>query len=226
MLTAVMAALVTVAALAAVIVLRMQRDQAEGVRGAAPPSSSPADAAAACGDRPCEVLTSVPVGSTTVELLADAAGRNGRLRFLADGGTSVQETALAGMGVRLTQRSLSCAKGTTSACLVRGGHDGGVVGEVFVARGGGWEPVEQPYFSSAAFLDLVQVTGNGNAEVAVAQMPDCAGSAAECAGAPIVVEVFGLDGTSEGCTPPYGALTQLPGWPDVDLTDGDLQTCG
>lgn len=225
--TAVVAAVVTVAALAAVAVLRIQRGSATDGPGSAPASASAAsDAAVSCGSRPCGVLTSVPVGGTTVELLADADGRNGRLRVLADGSATVVETALAGMGVRLTQRSLVCAKGPTSACLVRGGHDGGMVGEVFVDRGAAWEAAERPYISSAGYLDLMQVSGDEAPEVAVAQQPDCTGSGPACAGFPIVVELFALNGSSGGCTPPYGALTQLPGWPDVQLRSADLQRCG
>lgn len=224
--TAVVAALVTAAALVTVVVLRIERDEAAAGPSAAPPTSSSADAAAICGKRPCEVLTSVPVGSTTVELLADSNGRNGRLRILAGETPSVLDTALAGMGVRLTQKSLSCTKGPTSGCLLRGGYDGGVVAEVFQSRGDAWQAAERPYFSTAGYLDMMQITGDGAPEVAVGQTPDCTGSAAECAGTPIVVEVYGLDGSSKGCTFPYGALTQLPGWPDVALDDSDLQECG
>lgn len=223
--TAVVAALVTVAALATVTVLRVQRDAANAGPGGTPGPTTTSDAASTCGNRPCEVLTSVPVGATTVELLADTDGRNGRLRVRGSGSTSVLETALAGMRVRLTQKSLVCAKGPTSACLVSGAHNGGVVGEVFVARGRSWQPVERPYFSAAAYVDLMQVTGDNAPEVLVAQHQDCTGSAAECAGAPIVLEVFALDGSSEGCTLQYGALTQLPGWPNVYLRDAELQPC-
>lgn len=223
--TAVVAALVTVLALGAVALVRFEREKASENAATTPPSASETDAAAACGSAPCGVLTSLPIGGSTVELLADAEGRNGRLRILGPGSDSVLETALASMGVRLTQRSLACSEGPTSACLVRGGHQGGVVGEVFVSREGKWDPVERPYFSSAGYLDLLQVSGDGSPEVGVAEHPDCAGSAGDCAGAAMAVRVFGLDGTSSGCSPPYGALTQLPGWPDVELDEADLRDC-
>lgn len=223
--TAVAAALVTVLALGAVALVRFEREKASENAANTPPPTSETDAAAACGSSPCGVLTSLPVGGSTVELLADAAGKNGRLRILGPGSDAVIETALASMGVRLTQRSLACTQGPTSACLVRGGHQGGVVGEVFVARDDNWEPAERPYFSSAGYLDLLQVGGDGSPEVGVAEHPGCAGSAVECAGAAIAVQVFALNGTSAGCTPAYGALTQLPGWPDVELAEADLHEC-
>lgn len=223
--TAVAAALVSVAALVTVTVLRVQRGTAGDEPKLSAPTTTTPDAAATCGDRPCEVLTSVPVGGMTVELLADISGRNGRLRVLGHEEPTVLETALAGMGVKLTQKSLVCFKGPASACVVRGGHDGGMVGEVFVSRGKQWQAAAKPYFSTAGYLDLVQVVGNKSAEVAVAEQPGCDGPAAQCAGSPIVVRVFGLDGDTAGCTPQYASLTQLPGWPDVELTEPLLQKC-
>lgn len=223
--TAIVAALVTAGALVSVYILRIQRGATVDEIAATPTTTTTTDSAATCGTRPCEVLTSVPVGGTTVELLADASGLQGRLRVLGPGSTTVLETALAGMGVKLTQRSLSCRKGRTSVCLVSGGHDGGMAGEVFVAHRNDWQPADLSYFSSVGYLDLIQVSGDSSAEIAVAQQPRCGASAAECAGLPIIVEVFQLDGSTVGCTPEYAALTQLPGWPDVELTDAQLQPC-
>lgn len=217
--TTVVATLVAVSAFGAVFVLRTQRDDAASAAG--PPAPTTTDAAATCGNRPCEVLTSLPVGRTTVELLADADGGNGRLRILESSPT-VLETALAPMDVTLTQRSLSCQSGPRSGCVVRGGHNGGVVGEVFVNRGGHWRSVERPYFSTAGYLDLVHVAGDYSPEILVAQH-DCA-QGRSCSG-PVVVEVFGLDGSSVGCTRPYDTLSQLPGWPEVDVDHGDLVDC-
>lgn len=220
---AAIAALVTVVALAAVVALRIERNRAEAGANGTLFGSGDADAAAVCGDGPCGVLTSLPVAGATVELLADADGAHGRIRVIEPGSDIVIETALAAMGVRLTQRSLVCTTAPTSACLVRGNHDGGVVGEVFVDRDN-WQPAERPYFSSAGLLDLVQVAGDASAEILVAQ-EDCGGFTEECQSAPVLIEVFALDGKSMGCTRSYGALRDLPGWPDVQLGPEQLSRC-
>lgn len=217
--TAVLAVLVTVGALVTVMVLRSQRD-AQGIGpDRTPTPTTSTDAAEICGTRRCEVLTSAPLGLTTVQLLADVNGRNGRLRVLRGASSTVLEMAAAEMG--LTQQSLVCAKGPISACLVSGAYQGGVAGEVFVDGERGWE-FPEPHLSTAGYVDLMQVTGDETPDVVVATQPDCDGSAAECAGAPIVLEVFALDGKSLGCTQPYAALTQLP----VQLDGVALQQCG
>ncbi|MGH3520656.1 MAG: hypothetical protein ACRDQ7_25445 [Haloechinothrix sp.] len=221
--TAAIAALVTVVAFAAVVALRIERERAGALGNGALFGPTDTDAASVCGDSPCGVLTSLPIGGTTVELLADAAGAHGRVRVREPDSDIVIETALAAMGVRLGQQSLVCAPAATSACLVRGDHDGGVVGEVFVARDN-WQPAERPYFSSGGYLDLVDIAGDDSAEIVVAK-EDCIGTAEECAGAPIVVEVFALDGKSLGCTEAYRGLDQLPGWPEVAPATADLGAC-
>lgn len=225
-LTVVVALLVTAAALATVLALRGDRDASGDGTGGGPPATSAAPAAATCGDSPCGVLTSLPLGSTTVELLADEHGENSRLRILGTGSETVLETAIGEMGIRVTQRSLVCQDGPTAACLVRGGRAGGVIGEVFVDTSGKWEPAERPYVSNAGYLDLLHIADDRSPELGIAHHPDCEGSADDCASAVVVVEVFGLDGASLGCTQRYGSLAQLPGWPDVDLTDDDLRPCG
>ncbi|MGH3451393.1 MAG: hypothetical protein ACRDQW_11855 [Haloechinothrix sp.] len=222
--TAVIAALVTVVALAAVVALRIERERADAEGNGALFGPADDDAASACGDSPCGVLTSVPLGSTTVELLADADGGHGRVRVREPESDIVIETALAAMGVRLSQNSLVCSLPETRVCLVRGRHDGGVVGEVFVGRDN-WQPAERPYFSSGGYIDLVNVSGDDSPEIVVAK-EDCGSVAEECADAPIVVEVFALDGKSVGCTQPYGSLRELPGWPTVELAEGDMRGCG
>lgn len=223
--TALLAVLVAVGALVTVWVLRSQRDPQGAGPDTMPAPTTSTDAAEICGESPCEVLTSTPLGLTTVQLLADVNGLNGRLRVLRSGSSTVLEMALAGEGVRLDQRSLVCAKGPTSACLVSGAHRGGVAGEVFVDGERGWEspPLQ---LSPAGYVDLMQVTGDKTPDVVVATQPDCDGTAAECAGTPVVLEVFGLDGESLGCTQPYAALAQLPGWPAVQLNGIALQPCG
>lgn len=221
--TAAVAALVTVVALAAVLALRIERERAEAGLDSALFGSAEGDAASVCGEDPCGVLTSLRVGDATVELLADADGEHGRVRVLQDGSDIVIETALAAMGVRLTQKSLVCVDATKSACLVRGGYDGGVVGEVFVERDN-WQPAERPYFSSAAVLDLDNVADDDSAEIVVAQ-EDCVDYAEDCAGAPVFVEVFALDGRSLGCTERHRTVRELPGWPEVHIHDDTLGRC-
>ncbi|MQA61705.1 MAG: hypothetical protein GEU86_09455 [Actinophytocola sp.] len=224
-LTVVVALLATAAALATVVALRSERDTSGDEIATEPNATSAAPPAATCGGSPCGVLTSLPVGSATVELLADEHGENSRLRILGTGSETVLETALSEMGVRVTQRSLVCQDGPTAACLVRGGRAGGVIGEVFADTDGKWEPAERPYVSNAGFVDLLHVAADRSPEIGIAHHPDCEGSADDCTSAVVVVEVFGLDGVSLGCTPWYGSLTQLPGWPDVSLTDDDLRRC-
>lgn len=221
--TAVVSALVTVVVVAAAFALRVERERAEAGPLGALFGGADADAAALCGADPCGVLTSLPAGPATVELLADAEGDHGRVRVGEGGSDTVIETALAAMGVRLTQRSLVCVAAPTRACLIRGAHDGGVVGEVFVARES-WQPADRPYFSSAGLLELTDVIGDASAEVVVA-VEDCEGRADECSGAPVYLEVFALDGRSLGCGPRVAALRKLPGWPDVRLDAAALAPC-
>lgn len=220
--TALVAALVAVIAFVAVAVLRFQRSDADAADRVGPPVRSNRDAAATCGSRPCEVLTSLPVGRTTVELLSDVDGRSGRLRVRGPHSEVVLETALAGMNVKVTQRSLVCIAGPASACLVRGRHENGVAGEVFVGRNGSWTSADQPYFSDAGYIDLLDVTGDKSPEIGVARQ-HCAHDSG--CGGPVVVEVYGLDGDPIGCTRDYSSLTQLPGWPDVELHRSDLHKC-
>lgn len=220
--TALVAGLVAVVAFVAVAVMRIQRSDADAADRVGPPVRSDHDAAATCGKRPCEVLTSVPVGRTTVELLADVDGQNGRLRVRGQQSEVVLETALAGMDVKVTQRSLVCIQGPSSACLVRGRHSGGVAGEVFVGHNGSWTSAEQPYFSDAGYIDLLDVTGDKSPEIGVARQ-HC-GHGSQCGG-PVVVEVYGLNGVSIGCTTEYSSLTLLPEWPDVELHRADLRKC-
>jgi hypothetical protein len=219
--TAVVAALVTVAAVAAAAALRLERD--EGRDGAdAAAEAEQAEPTPMCGDKPCGVLTSVPVGDTTIELLADIDGNSGRLRVLGPESSSVLDTALATMDVMLTQRSLVCHH---DACLVRGGHEGGMVGEVFVARDGAWQAEQRPHYSDAGYLDLIQVAADSSPEVGVAHHAECEGTADQCAGEPVVVEVLTLDGESLGCSQARQSLQQLAGWPDVDLDEDELASC-
>lgn len=223
--TAVVALVVTMLALASAVVLRIQRDTANAAGHVGPPAAAAGSGELTCGDAPCGVLTSLPVGDVTVELLAGDGGEHGTVRVLAPGSDIVLETALADLGVTLTQRSLVCTEGDTSACLVRGDRDDAVVGEVFVARDDKWEAVERPYVSNAGYLDLVPA-GQDSPEIVLATYPNCTGNADDCAGASVALRIFALDGTSRGCTRSYRELSRLPDWPDVNLADDALRPCG
>lgn len=222
--TAVVAFVVAVVALASAVVLRVQRD-AVAAAGLGPPAAAAGAGDLTCGDAPCGVLTSLPVGDATVELLAGDGGEHATLRVLTPESDIVLETALADLGAQLTQQSLVCTEGDEGACLVRGDRDDAVVGEVFVAHGDKWEAVERPYVSNAGYLDLVPAADSGSPDVVLATYPNCTGDAEDCAGAAVALRVFALDGTSRGCTRSYRSLDRLPDWPDVDLADDALRPC-
>lgn len=223
--TAAMAAIVALLAFGAVVALRVQRGVAIDWPDLLPPVRD-RNVAANCGTQPCEVLTSLPVGAVTVELLADAEGRNGRLRVRGQDEDTVLETAVAAVDVRLTQRSLLCMRGPRSACIVKGSRaEGDLAGEVFFSDGDRWLAADLRFYSSAGYLDLLQVTGDGAPEIGVAVLPDCPGAPAACADDTVMVEVYALDGASLGCTLRFAGLRFLPGWPDVQLTEGDLTRC-
>lgn len=217
--TAAGATVVALAALVAVVLLRAERNSDPADLGSASAGRLDLDAAASCGDQPCEVLTSLPVGESTVELLTDVQGKHGKLRIFGPDGSTVITTALGPMGVRLEQTSLTCAAASTSACLVYGDHRHGYAGQLFVAGDDGWRAVEESYFSEGRYLEVAQVTGDDEPELLVA---NCA---RECSAGAVVLEVFTLDGELAGCTDEYGGLRQLPGWPDVVLSDVDLHSC-
>ncbi|GAA5128074.1 hypothetical protein [Haloechinothrix salitolerans] len=224
--TAVVALVVTVLVLASAVLLRLQRDPMNAAGQLGPPAAAAGSADLTCGESPCGVLTSLPVGEVTVELLAGDGGEHGIVRVLAPGSDIVLETALADLGAELTQRSLVCTEGDTTACLVRGARDDAVVGEVFVARDDKWEAVERPYVSNAGYLDLVPTTGHDSPGIVLATYPNCTGSADDCDGAAVALRIFALDGTSRGCTKGYPTLSDLPDWPDINVNGGELRSCG
>lgn len=215
--TVLVAALVAVVALGAVLLMRVQADRAEADRSV-PEGQVAVDAAARCGDQPCEVLTSLPVHGETVELLTDVQGKHGKLRIFGGGTSTVIETAFGPLGVRLDQSSLACVAASTSACLVFGEERDGVAGQLVINRGEGWRAVEEPYFSDAGYVGLAQVSDDDAAELLVLKC------VRECA-AGVLVEVYALDGSGTGCTVTYGSKDQVPGWPDVKVAEDDLRPC-
>ncbi|NIH85497.1 hypothetical protein [Amycolatopsis granulosa] len=204
------AVLTAVVALSALVTVRLLR--ADG-SGAAPPAaaagSSAVIAGADCGDGPCQVVSQTSVHGEQVELLAGPGG--GNVRFQA--GASVLEVAVSELGGRLDANSLTCATAAVSACLVQARQESATIAELVVERGGTWRPVGKPYYSSAGVVRLTDVSGDDAPEVVVVQT------------APVLARVFALDGSALGCTRRYTSVSQVPGWPEVQLAPGDLRAC-
>lgn len=174
---------------------------------------------------PCEVLSTVPVGDITVELVADYGQVSGRLRIGGAGVSKVIEATITSMGATLTKDSLQCVASTLSACLLRGQIGDGTVGQVAVGRSGKWSELAQLFESEAGYLALADITeADPGAEVLVAQH-DCDQTVADCTTTPVYVEVYNLRGQQLGCTRDYAALDSLPGWPTVKLTSTALKPC-
>jgi hypothetical protein len=205
--TAVLAALVTVAALAGVASLRL-RDDSSRIDAAAPPVP-PQTATVDCGDGPCRTLASQDVGRQQVDLLADDQGGNGRF---SSGGEVVQ-TSITELGARVDASSLSCVAASTSACLVSAPLGSGRIGELLVARDGDWSSVDKPYYSAAGAIVLGNVTGTDAPEVTVVES------------SPVLARVYALDGSVVGCTRKYSYPSQIRGWPTVKLLASDLRAC-
>ncbi|RSD22026.1 hypothetical protein [Amycolatopsis eburnea] len=229
LLTAVLAAVVTLGAIGAVFALR---PRPEAPSGAAEPAAAPVAPAVTCGGGPCRQLAAVAVGGTPVVLLTDSSGGSARLRVGPEPGT-VFELAIAQLGVRLDQDSLRCVDGAAPACLVRGdvgddSEDGtAAYGELLVGSGGVWRDPGKPYYADAGTLSLYDVTADGRADVIVVRH-DCPGAASgtpKCEASPVLGEVYDLAGKSVGCTRRYTAPSDLRGWPDIRLTRADLRPC-
>ncbi|MGW5722616.1 hypothetical protein ACWEVP_41045 [Amycolatopsis sp. NPDC003865] len=226
LLTAVLAAMVTLGAIGTVFLLR---PRPEAPSGAAEPAAAPVTAVATCGGGPCRQLAAVTVGGTPVVLLADAAGGSARVRVGTEPGT-VFELSIAQLGVRLDQNSLRCIDGAAPTCLVRGdvGDEGkAAYGELLVASGGVWRAPGKPYFADAGTLSLYDVTADGRPDVIVVRH-DCRGAdsgTAQCDAAPVLGQVYDVSGKPVGCTRRYTSPSDLRGWPDIRLTRADLRTC-
>lgn len=224
--TALVAVLVTVAAMGSVLVLRVRADRsaAAAVGDSAVSNVMPSTQ---CGNGPCQVLSALDVKGTRVELLADGDGGNGRFRVGGGASQLEVETAITALGVRLNQDSLRCVAATTAACVVRGPHSGGMAAEVLVARADTWRASESSYFSDAGAVVLGNVLGDDSPEVIVVRH-DCTAnqsSSGRCPSAPVLAEVFDLAGQQLGCTRRYTSPGQLRGWPEVRLVQADLRHC-
>lgn len=220
--TALLATVVTAGALVTAVWLRQEAAQ--------PPGAAPTTVSApgsGCGDGPCTQIAATTANGEQVELLVDSAGA-GRIRFGEGDAATVQETALSNLGVELNGSSLSCTDGAVAACLVRGPHEDGLVGEVFVGSDGSWASAGRPYLSDADGIVLDDVTGGDPqaAEIVVVRH-DCSrtGNTGACQQAPVLAEVYDLDGRSLGCTRTYRSPSRLPGWPEVRLSANALRDC-
>ncbi|WP_253860002.1 hypothetical protein [Prauserella alba] len=222
LLTVALAAVVVVASLVAAVLLR-QGDDDEVADGLSMPTPTAADG---CAGGPCRVVASASVNGMTVELLAAERGSAGRLRAGGPASSSVAEVAIGTMGVPLNQDSLRCEESATPVCLVRGPHDGGMVGELHVWRGDSWRSDQRPYFSDAGSVTLDDVDGDDVPEVVVVSH-DCSDvdSVAACREAPVLAEVFDLAGGTVGCTGTYGSPGSMRGWPEVDVESYELMAC-
>ncbi|MDT7798591.1 MAG: hypothetical protein QOI78_2024 [Actinomycetota bacterium] len=227
LLTAVLAAVVTLGAIGAVFLLRPRPDVP--VDTVTEPGAASAIPAVTCGGGPCRQLAAMTVGGTPVVLLTDASGGAGQVRVGPEPGT-VFDLSIAQLGARLDANSLTCIDGASPTCLIRGdlGDEGtGAYGELLVEGGGVWRDPGKPYFADAGTLSLYDVTADGRPDVIVVRH-DCPGAAsgtAKCQAAPVLGEVYDLAGNSLGCTRRVTAPSDLRGWPDVRLTRADLRAC-
>lgn len=225
-LTTLVSALVAAGALAASATLR---DRGETTAGSETTTTGTRTTSGAgidgCLVEPCTVLATVPVGGTTVELVADKGGTSGRLRIGGAGSSDVIEATITSMGAILGQDSLQCVPSTLSSCLLRGLSDQGVVGQVVVGRARKWAELAQPFQSDAGYLVLADVTADPGAEVLVAQHRCDRATVPDCSATPVYVRVYNLRGQEMGCTRNYNRLESLPGWPTVTLKSTDLKPC-
>jgi len=209
---------------AALLAANQLGDRAEST----PDTSSPPSSAVGpdgCLVRPCTVLASAQVAGTTIELVADRGAQSGRLRIGGPTSSDVIEVTITEMGVTLTADSLQCVASALSACVVRGGYDGGTAGQVVAGRSGKWSALAKPFVSDAGYLALTQVTPDPGPEV-VAVQHDCdRATQPSCEGRPVFAQVFTMGSAEAGCTQDFGALESLPGYPQVTFTRDDLTPC-
>ncbi|WP_409466769.1 hypothetical protein [Amycolatopsis sp. GA6-003] len=226
LLTAVLAAVATAAALVVAVVLRPKPDGAVTMAPREPAAAPVEGSASTCGNGPCRQLAAVSVGGTPVVLLADAAGGSGRVQVGKEPGTEF-ELAITNLGAKLTKTSLRCIDGSTAACLVRGDAAGGSYGELLTESGGVWRDYGKPYFSDAGSLSLYDVSQDGRPDVIVVrhECPQAVSGSPRCQAAPVVAEVYELDGEVMGCTSTVTSPSNFRGWPDVELRKSQLRRC-
>lgn len=152
-------------------------------------------------------MVATVMGSTKIELIADAGDQSGRLRIGED---RLIESTITTRGAKLTVKSLQCTVGTLSACMIRGEVDGNIIGEVVVGRSGKWNATAPRYIATGGYLSLANVLGDGAPEVVAVQRGYFA-------------QVFTLDGNEVGCTAIVTKPDKLPGWPTVHPAESQLR---
>ena len=211
--TVVLAVLVTAGALGSAGAIRWRAE-----RSTSTPTTStkpPVVGVSGCLVEPCQVVARTTVGGTSVELVADAGARSGRLRVGGLTSGSVIEATITDQGVTLTKDSLQCIAGGPAACLIKGEHDGGIAGQVVVGRSDKWSLTEDTYISDAGYLTLANINGDSAPEILAAQR----------AGTAIFMQAFTIAGNVIGCTKDYPKLDKLPGFGNLKLTEAQLGPC-
>jgi hypothetical protein len=226
--TTVVCTLVALGALVAAAVLRHERGNPAADDGTttSPATTTSGAGADGCLASPCLVVGPVPIGGTTVQLVADAGGRSGRLQIGGGGASDVIEVTITKLGAVLGPDSLDCVGGTQSVCVVRGATGDGMFGQVVVGRSGKWASLEKPFASDAGYVGVGDVDRKQSGlEVLVAQHRCDPAATADCSTTPVYVQVFNLQSESLGCTRNYARLDSIPGWPTVDLSQATIRTC-
>lgn len=225
--TAMVCVLVALGALVTAAVLRQQRATAAGQEETAPPSGTTVPDADGCSVEPCTVLDVVTIGGTSIQLVADAGGRSGRLQIGGGGASFVIEVTITKQGAILGDGALRCVGSPLSACVVRGATAGGMLGQLVIGRSAKWASTAKPFASNASFIELQDVTGKQSGpEVLVAQHRCDVNVAADCSDTPVYVQVFNTKSELLGCTRDYRRLESMPGWPAVDLSEATINPCG
>jgi hypothetical protein len=152
-------------------------------------------------------MVATAIGSTKIELIADAGGQSGRLRI---GDDRLIESTITTRGAVLTPKSLHCTIGALSACMIRVEVDGNIIGEVVVGRSGKWNATAPRYIATGGYLSLSNVLADGAPEIVAAQRGYFA-------------QVFTLDGNEAGCTSIVTKPERLPGWPVVHPAESQLR---
>jgi hypothetical protein len=222
--TACIAAALTLLALVGAIALRPHQTSTDAGTAGSGPTTAAANATLQCSDGPCQSLARTTVAGSTVQLLANGAATTGRVRIVtAQGLDSVFETTISQLGAKLTAQSLSCVNATTPVCMVSGSGSEGSAGEVFLETDGNWTRADAPYVASGGYISL-RADGSQGPEVFAAQTT-CDPDSSQCPTDPIYLQVFTVTGDTLGCTSPVSKLDRLPGWPNVTVTQTQLRDC-
>lgn len=224
--TALVCALITLGALVTAGVLRQQRASVADSDETVTPTTNSAPGANGCSVEPCKVLDVLTIGGTSMQLVADAGGRSGRLQIGGGGASFVIEVTITKYGATLGGDALQCVGGALSACVVRGKGPQSLLGQLVVGRSAKWASTEKPFASDASFIGLQDVTGKQTGpEVLVAQHRCDPNATDNCSDTPVYVQVFSVKSELLGCTRDYQRLESIPGWPAADLSQATIRPC-